>query len=70
MKGYPSVLTMMLAAIAFLALSEPGVAEDHVQFFVPAMGPVVLRFAAIDPARGAIDQHRLLQEIKIGRAHV
>ena len=63
MKGYPSVLTMMLAAIAFLALSEPGVAEDHVQFFVPAMGPVVLRFAAIDPARGAIDQHRLLQEI-------
>jgi len=63
MKGYASILTMRLAALACLALSAPGFAEDHVQFYVPALGPIALRFAAIDPARGAIDQHQLLQEL-------
>ena len=62
MKGYPSMLMTLFAAMTFAAPSAQG-ASDHVQFFVPAVGPIVLRFAAIDPARGAIDQHRLLQDI-------
>ena len=60
MKGFPSILTAILAALAPCA---PGFTSDHVQFFVPAVGPMVLRFAAIDPGRGAIDQHHLLQEL-------
>ena len=63
MKGHASVLAKVFSVVAFLALSTPGLAEDHVQFYVPALGPMVLRFAAIDPARGAIDQHQLLQEL-------
>ena len=63
MKGYPSFLTVMLAALASLAPCAPGFAADHVEFFVPAVGPMVLRFAAIDPAHGDIDQHHLLQEL-------
>lgn len=63
MKGYVSILTLVFSIAAFLTQSAPSFAEDHVQFYVPAMGPMVLRFAAIDPARGAIDPHRLLQEL-------
>lgn len=63
MKGYVSILTLVFSVAAFLAPSAPSFAQDHVQFYVPAAGPMVLRFAAIDPARGSIDQHRLLQEL-------
>src|SRR5579872_4432958 len=63
MKGYVSILTLVFSVAAFLAPSAPSLAQDHVQFYVPAVGPTVLRFAAIDPARGSIDQHRLLQEL-------
>ena len=63
MKGHASILAKVFSVAAFLALSTPGFAEDHVQFYVPALGPMVLRFAAIDPARGAIDPHQLLQEL-------
>lgn len=66
MKGFPSTLTALLAALGFLAPCAPGHAADHVQFFVPAVGPMILRFAAIDPAHGDIDQHRLLQEVVAG----
>lgn len=63
MKGYASILTTVFFVAAWLAPGAPSHAEDHVQFYVPAAGPTVLRFAAIDPARGAIDQHQLLQEL-------
>lgn len=63
MKGYASIVAMVFSVVAFLAPSAPSFAEDHVQFYVPSVRPMVLRFAAIDPARGAIDQHRLLQEL-------
>ena len=63
MKGYASILTMVFSVAAFLAPSAPSCAQDHVQFYVPSVGPMELRFAAIDPARGSIDQHRLLQEL-------
>ena len=62
-KGYPSIWTAMMAALGFLAPCVPALASDHVEFFVPAVGPMVLRFAAIDPAHGDIDQHRLLKEL-------
>ena len=62
-KGFPSIVTALLAALGFLAPCAPGLAADHVQFFVPAVGPMVLRFVAIDPAHGDIDQHHLLQEL-------
>lgn len=63
MQGSPSILTTILAAMAFLAPCARSLAADHVEFFVPAVGPMELRFAAIDPARGPIDQHGLLQDI-------
>jgi hypothetical protein len=62
-QGHPSIWTKILAAMAFLAPCARILAADHVQFFVPAVGPMELRFAAIDPARGPIDQHRLLQDL-------
>jgi hypothetical protein len=62
-QGHPPIWTKILAALAFLAPCARSLAADHVQFFVPAVGPMELRFAAIDPARGPIDQHRLLQDL-------
>ena len=66
MKGCWSVLRMRFAATAFFALISPGFAADRDQFYVPATAPIVLRFAAIDPARGAIDEHWLLKEVVAG----
>jgi hypothetical protein len=63
MNNYRSLLTMMWVAAAFVALVSPGAAAERMQFYVPTKAPVVLRFVAIDPARGAIDQGWLLKEI-------
>ena len=63
MKGYGSVLRMRFAATAFFALISPGFAADRDLFYVRPTAPIVLRFAAIDPARGAIDEHWLLKEL-------
>jgi hypothetical protein len=68
MKGYGSVFRMRFAATALFALISPGFAADRDQFYIPATAPapIVLRFAAIDPARGAIDEHWLLEELVAG----
>src|SRR5580700_1711253 len=66
MKGCWSDLRMRFAATAFFALISPGFAADRDRFYVPATAPIVLRFAAIDPARGAIDPHWLLKELVAG----
>jgi hypothetical protein len=63
MKGCWSVLRMSCAATAYFALISPGFSADREQFYVRAPAPIVLRFAAIDPARGAIDEHWLLKEL-------
>lgn len=63
MNGYRSVLTRMWVTAAFLALVPPGSAAEHMQYYVPTKAPTVLRFVAIDPARGAIDEEWLLKEI-------
>ena len=65
MKGYKLVLKMMVAVAAALALAPPGSAAERIQFYVPGAAPeaITLRFVAIDPARNAIDEHWLLEEI-------
>jgi hypothetical protein len=63
MNNYRPVLAMMLLVAALLALVPPGSAAERVQFYVPTGEAAVLRFVAIDPAGGAIDERWLLKEV-------
>jgi hypothetical protein len=57
------VLPAMLAAMVLAALTRSGWAAEPKQIYISPATPVELRFVAIDPAHGAIDEHWLLNEI-------
>ena len=63
MNSYRTILRAMLASAALGALITSGSAAEPARLYVMSAAPVQLRFVAIDPAQGAIDQHWILNEL-------
>jgi hypothetical protein len=63
MNSYRTVLRAIHTIAVLVALVEPGFSAEPRQLYVPPAPSVELRFAAIDPAHSAIDEHWLLNEL-------
>jgi hypothetical protein len=65
LNSHPSVLRALLAAVALAVCARSGCAAEPKQIYLSEAPPAELRFVAIDPAHGAIDEHWLLNEITL-----
>ncbi len=65
MNSYRTVFRAIRAIAVLVALVAPSFSAEPGQLYVPPAPPVELRFAAIDPAHGSIDEHWLLNELAI-----
>jgi hypothetical protein len=63
LNRYCFVLSKLLPAAAFVLLSTPASSAQLTQYYLPATAPVTVRFSAVDPARGPIDERWLLAEL-------
>lgn len=60
-----TLLRALLAAVALQVLAKSGCAAEPREIYLSAAPAAELRFVAIDPAHGAIDEHWLLNEITL-----
>ena len=65
MNSYRTVLRAIRTIAVLVAFVAPGFSAEPGQLYVPPAPSVELRFAAIDPAHGSIDEHWLLNELAI-----
>lgn len=63
MNSYGRLLRTTLTVATLAALVTPGFSAQPTQLYVPPTAQVELRFVAIDPAHGAIDEHWLLNQL-------
>jgi hypothetical protein len=63
LHGCSCVLRTRLAALVFAVCCAPGLAAELTQYYVPANLAVALRFTALDPASGPIEEQWFLKEL-------